>query len=111
MHPLATQRLEQLDVADLTDASIKAATGPGSPFKVYASEINPICVEVAKRIATRGLCGVIPDAGSIHRRRARACVLPEPPVLATTPPRRNGHLPTPSRGAERPDLSMSEHSV
>ena len=37
MHPLAANRLEQLDTADLTDASIKAATQLGSPFKVYAA--------------------------------------------------------------------------
>ena len=51
MHPLATQRLQQLSDADLTDANIEAATRLGSPFKV--SEIKPsrFRVEVAKRIA------------------------------------------------------------
>jgi conjugative relaxase-like TrwC/TraI family protein len=53
MHPLAANRLEQLDAADLTDASIKAATQLGAPFKVYAGEVNPFKVEVAKRIAAR----------------------------------------------------------
>jgi conjugative relaxase-like TrwC/TraI family protein len=53
MHPLASQRLEQLDAADLTDASIKAATQLGLPFKIYAGEVSPFQVEVAKRIATR----------------------------------------------------------
>jgi conjugative relaxase-like TrwC/TraI family protein len=53
MHPLAATRLEQLDAADLTDASIKAATQLGAPFKVYASEVSPFRVEVAKRIAAR----------------------------------------------------------
>ena len=53
MHPLATQRLEQLAAADLTDANIKAATRLGAPFKVYAGEVSPFRIEVAKRIATR----------------------------------------------------------
>ena len=53
MHPLAAQRLEQLDAADLTDANIKAATQLGAPFKVYAGEVSPFRVEVAKRIAAR----------------------------------------------------------
>jgi hypothetical protein len=50
-HPLATQRLEQLDATDLTDASIKAATRLGGPFKIYASEVSAFRVEVARRIA------------------------------------------------------------
>jgi len=53
MHPLATQRLEQLDAADLTDASVRAATRLGAPFKVYVGEVSPFRVEVARRIATR----------------------------------------------------------
>jgi TrwC relaxase len=53
LHPLATQRLEQLDDADLTDANIKAATQLGAPFKIYAGEVSLFRVEVAKRIAAR----------------------------------------------------------
>ena len=53
MHPLAAQRLEQLAVADLSDANIKSATRLGAPFKVYAGEVSPFRIEVAKRIATR----------------------------------------------------------
>jgi TrwC relaxase len=53
MHPLATQRLEQLDAAELTDAGINAATQLGEPFKVYAGEASPFRVEVAKRIAAQ----------------------------------------------------------
>jgi hypothetical protein len=52
-HPLAAQRLEQLEAADLTDENIKAATQLGLPFKLYASEVSPFRVEVAKRIARR----------------------------------------------------------
>ena len=44
---------QQLGVADLTDANIKSATRLGAPFKVYAGEVSPFRVEVAKRIATR----------------------------------------------------------
>ena len=53
MHPLAAQRLEQLGAADLTEANVKAATRLGAPFKVYAGEVSPFRVEVAKRIAAR----------------------------------------------------------
>ena len=37
----------------MTDANIKAATRLGAPFKVYAGEVSPFRVEVAKRIAAR----------------------------------------------------------
>jgi TrwC relaxase len=53
MHPLATKRLRQLTAADLTDTNIKTATRLGAPFKVYAGEVSPFRIEVAKRIATR----------------------------------------------------------
>ena len=53
MHPLAAQRLAQLDAADLTEANVRAATQLGAPFKVYADEVSPFRVEVAKRIAAR----------------------------------------------------------
>src|SRR5688500_9501794 len=57
MHPLTAKRLEQLDVADLTDASIRAVTKLGAPFKVYAGEVRPFRVEVAKRIAAQQAAG------------------------------------------------------
>jgi conjugative relaxase-like TrwC/TraI family protein len=53
MHPLGAARLEQLDAADLTEANVKSATQLGAPFKVYAGEVSPFRVEVAKRIAAR----------------------------------------------------------
>jgi conjugative relaxase-like TrwC/TraI family protein len=53
MHPLAATRLEQLDASDLTDASIKAATQLGAPFKVYEGNVSSFRVEVAKRIAAQ----------------------------------------------------------
>ena len=53
MHPLAAPRLQQLDAADLTDANVQEATRLGAPFKVYAGDVSPFRVEVAKRIAAR----------------------------------------------------------
>jgi hypothetical protein len=72
MHPLATQRLQQLSEADLTDANIEAATRLGSPFKV--SEIKPsrFRVEVAKRIAAlHAGAGLPADWPVSHADRAR----------------------------------------
>jgi hypothetical protein len=40
LHPLANQRLEQLDAADVTDTSVHVATRPGAPFKIYSGEIS-----------------------------------------------------------------------
>jgi conjugative relaxase-like TrwC/TraI family protein len=57
MHPLAANRLEQLDTADLTDASIKAATHLGAPFKVYTGDVSPFQVDVARRIAAQQAAG------------------------------------------------------
>ena len=51
MHPLATQRLEQLGDADLTDANVQTATRLGVPFKVVDIKPSRFRVEVAKRIA------------------------------------------------------------
>jgi conjugative relaxase-like TrwC/TraI family protein len=72
MHPLATQRLGQLGVADLTDASVKVATRLGAPFKVYAAEVRPFRIEVAKRIATRrAAAGQLADESVSAALRAR----------------------------------------
>src|SRR4051794_32500137 len=57
MHPLATQRLEQLAAAELTDTNVRAATRLGLPFKIYAGEVSPFRVEVAKRIAAQQAAG------------------------------------------------------
>jgi conjugative relaxase-like TrwC/TraI family protein len=51
MHPLATQRLEQLRDADLTDANVRAATRLGVPFKIFDTEPARFRVDVARRIA------------------------------------------------------------
>jgi conjugative relaxase-like TrwC/TraI family protein len=51
MHPLATQRLEQLRDADLTEANIRAVTRLGVPFKISDTEPARFRVEVARRIA------------------------------------------------------------
>jgi hypothetical protein len=74
MHPVAATRLAQLGAADLTDANVKAATQLGAPFKVYAGEISPFRVEVAKRIATRhGAAGQLGDDPVFAALRARVC--------------------------------------
>jgi hypothetical protein len=51
MHPLATQRLEQLGDADLTDFNVQAATRLGVPFNFVDIKPSRFRVEVAKRIA------------------------------------------------------------
>jgi hypothetical protein len=81
LHPLATQRLEQLDAAELTDAKVRAVTQLGLPFKVYSGEVSPFRVEVAKRIAAKAAAGQLEDeSGSATDRagsyRGRAGVLP-----------------------------------
>ena len=48
---MATQRLEQLRDADLTEANIRAATRLGVPFKISETEPARFRVEVARRIA------------------------------------------------------------
>jgi conjugative relaxase-like TrwC/TraI family protein len=67
MHPLATQRLEQLDATELTDTNARAATQLGLPFKVYSGEVSAFRVEVAKRIAARQ-----PAAGQLRDGRISA---------------------------------------
>ena len=72
MHPLATQRLEQLGAADLTDENIKAATRLGAPFKVYADDVSSFRIEVAKQIAARhGAAGQLGDDPASAAGRAR----------------------------------------
>jgi DNA primase catalytic core len=51
LHPLAVQRQRQLEGPDLTDRDYQAVTRLGAPFKIYANDIPPFRVEVAKRIA------------------------------------------------------------
>jgi hypothetical protein len=73
LHPLATQRLEQLGAADLTSENIAEATRLGAPFKVYAGEVSPFRVEVAKRMAARhGAAGQLGDDPASAALRARA---------------------------------------
>jgi conjugative relaxase-like TrwC/TraI family protein len=51
MHPLATQRLEQLGDADVTDINVQTAIRLGMPFKVVDIKPSRFRVELAKRIA------------------------------------------------------------
>jgi hypothetical protein len=52
MHPLATQRLEQLSDAEVSDENIRAATRLGAVFKVRDAKPNRFQVEVARRSAS-----------------------------------------------------------
>jgi TrwC relaxase len=69
LHPLATERLQQLAAADLTDTNIKTANRLGAPFKVYAGEVSPFRIEVANRIATRQA-----DAGQLAGESVSAAI-------------------------------------
>jgi conjugative relaxase-like TrwC/TraI family protein len=71
MHPLATQRLGQLDAADLTDTNIRAATMLGAPFKIYRGDISPFRAAVAKRIAAQQPAGQLGDDPASAAVRAR----------------------------------------
>jgi conjugative relaxase-like TrwC/TraI family protein len=51
MHPLATQRLQQLSDEQLSDENVRAATRLGAPFKLRDVEPNRFQVEVARRFA------------------------------------------------------------
>jgi conjugative relaxase-like TrwC/TraI family protein len=51
LHPLAGQRQQQLEGPDLTVRDYQLVTRLGAPFKIYANDIPPFRVEVARRIA------------------------------------------------------------
>ena len=72
LHPLAAQRLAQLEGPDLTDADYQAVTRLGAPFKVFDNDISPFRVEVARRIAAvnqaDGLPGDWPVPAAIRAR-------------------------------------------
>jgi conjugative relaxase-like TrwC/TraI family protein len=55
----------------LADANIKAATRLGAPFRVYAGEVSPFRIEVAKRIATQHRAGGLGDHPGSAALRAR----------------------------------------
>ena len=72
MHPLATQRLEQLRDADLTEANIRAVTRLGVPFRISDTEPARFRVEVARRIAAfNEQAGLPADWPVSHTERAR----------------------------------------
>ena len=51
LHPLAAERQASLEGPDLTDADYQAVTRLGAPFKVFANDISPFQVDVARRFA------------------------------------------------------------
>ena len=104
LHPLATQRLEQLDGADLTDTSVRAATQLGAPFKVYAGDGRPFQVEVAKRIArdtgprdSWGACQSLRPIGRGSAPRSRASSSEQSMAATRSTPARSPPLSPSSR--------------
>src|SRR5215213_195050 len=72
LHPLAAQRQQQLQGPDLTDRDYQAVTRLGAPFKIYANDIPPFRVEVAKRIAELNTASGLPRDWPVPRsERAR----------------------------------------
>jgi conjugative relaxase-like TrwC/TraI family protein len=72
LHPLATQRQQQLQGPDLTSQDYLAVSRLGAPFKIYANDIPPFRVEVAKRIAEVNAAAGLPRDWPISRsERAR----------------------------------------
>ena len=50
LHPLARQRAEALEGTGASEADYLAATRLGQPFRVYADDVSPFRVEVARRL-------------------------------------------------------------
>jgi TrwC relaxase len=72
LHPLAAHRQQQLHGPDLTDRDYQAVTRLGAPFKIYANDIPPFRVEVAKRIAELNAAAGLPRDWPVPRsERAR----------------------------------------
>jgi len=72
LHPLAAQRQQQLQGPDLTDQDYLAVSRLGAPFKIYANDIPPFRVEVAKRIAELNAAAGLPRDWPVPRsERAR----------------------------------------
>src|SRR5215211_4539096 len=51
LHPLAELRQQQLEGPDLTIRDLQGAARLGAPFKIFAGDVSPFRLEVAKRIA------------------------------------------------------------
>src|SRR5829696_8460930 len=72
LHPLAAQRQQQLQGPNLTSRDYQLVTRLGAPFKIYANDIPPFRVEVAKRIAELNAAAGVPRDWPIARsERAR----------------------------------------
>jgi DNA primase catalytic core len=72
LHPLAAQRQQQLEGPDLTVRDYQLVTRLGAPFKIYANDIPPFRVQVAKRIAELNAAAGLPRDWPIPRsERAR----------------------------------------
>ena len=56
----------------MTDTNIRAAIQLGAPFKIYAGDVSPFRIEVAKRIAAlQGPAGLLGDESVAATDRAR----------------------------------------
>jgi TrwC relaxase len=72
LHPLAAQRQQQLEGPELTVRDYQPVTRLGAPFKIYANDIPPFRVKVAKRIADLNAAAGLPRDWPIPRsERAR----------------------------------------
>jgi DNA primase catalytic core len=67
LHPLATQRQQQLQGPDLTDRDYLAVTRLGARFKIYANDIPSFRLEVAKRIAEVNAAAGLPRDRPVPR--------------------------------------------
>src|SRR5215207_5853938 len=80
LHPLAAQRQEQLQGADLTVRDYQAVTRLGAPFKIYQPDVSAFRVEVARRIAAFNQAAGLPGdwaVPAVDRARIRTEVARE----------------------------------
>ena len=60
-HPLAHERMAALQGPDLAEADYRAVTRLDRPFKVYAGDVSPFRVEVARRVAAWNTARGLPE--------------------------------------------------
>lgn len=74
LHPLVSIRQQHLQGPELTAAEYQAVTRLGVPFPVYARDVSPFRLEVAKRIAADNEATGLPGDGPMPAAdRARVC--------------------------------------
>ena len=60
LHPLAEQRLQQLEGPGLTQRDYQDAARLGAPFKIVDSDVRPFRLEVARRFAAINAAAGLP---------------------------------------------------